>query len=73
MTVGFAIDMDLLRSCAVQLKTPQDFELFFRDLIAGNDPLQEKRDELMHLTNQYVDGNSTKRVVGWLDSLLKKQ
>ena len=68
--VGFAVDMDLLRSCAVQLNAPQDFEGFFSDLVDGNDPLREKREELMHLTNQYVDGNSTKRVVDWLESLL---
>ena len=70
--VGFAIDMNLLRSCAVKLERAEDFEPFFRDLIAGNDPLQKKRDELMHLTNQYVDGNSTMRVVDWLESLLQK-
>ncbi len=71
--VGFTINMDILRSCAVKLETAQDFEPFFRDLIAGNDPLREKRDELMHLTNQYIDGNSTKRVVDWLESLLNER
>lgn len=71
--IGFSIDMDLLRSCAVQLETPQDFERFFADLISGNDPLREKRDELMHLTNQYTDGNSTKRVVDWLETLLPER
>lgn len=70
--VGFAIDMNLLRSCSVKLETAEDFEPFFRDLVAGNDPLREKRDELMHLTNYYTDGNSTKRVVDWLETLLKK-
>lgn len=69
--VGFAIDMNLLRSCAVQLETAEDFEPFFRDLVEGNDPLREKRDELMHLTNQYTDGHSTERVVDWLETLLK--
>lgn len=64
--------MDLLRSCSVKLETAEDFEPFFRDLVAGNDPLREKRDELMHLTNYYTDGNSTKRVVDWLETLLKK-
>lgn len=68
--VGFAIDMDILRSCSVQLETAEDFEPFFRDLIAGDDPLREKRDELMHLANYYTDGNSTKRVVDWLEALL---
>ena len=71
--VGFAVDMDLLLSCAVQLNAPQDFEGFFSDLVDGNDPLREKREELMHLTNQYVDGNSTQRVVDWLESLLEKR
>ncbi len=70
--IGFVIDMNLLRSCAVNLLTAEDFEPFFRDLVAGNDPLREKRDELMHLTNQYTDGNSAKRVVDWLETLLKK-
>ena len=69
--VGFAIDMNLLRSCAVQLETAEDFEPFIRDLVEGNDPLREKRDELMHLTNQYTDGHSTERVVDWLETLLK--
>lgn len=68
--VGFAIDMDLLRSCSVQLNVPQDFEEFFSDLVGGNDPLREKREELMHLTNQYIDGNSTLRTVDWLEDLL---
>ncbi len=71
--VGFAIDMELLRSCAGKLETVEDFEPFFRDLITGNDPLREKREELLHLTNQYVDGNSTKRVVDWLEDLLYKR
>ncbi len=70
--VGFAIDMNLLRSCAVILENVEDFEPFFRDLIEGNDPLRKKRDELMHLTNQFVDGNSTKRVVDWLERLLNE-
>ena len=65
--------MDLLRSCSVQLETPSDFERFFSDLVEGNDPLREKREELMHLTNQYIDGNSTKWVVDWLESLLEKR
>ena len=69
--VGFAIDMNLLRSCTVQLESAEDFESFFRDLVEGNDPLREKRDELMHLTNQYTDGHSTERVVDWLETLLK--
>ena len=71
--VGFAIDMELLRSCAGKLETVEDFEPFFRDLITGNDPLREKREELLHLTNQYVDGNSTQRVVDWLEGLLHKR
>ena len=71
--VGYAINMELLRSCAVKLESPDDFEPFFCNLIAGNDPLWEKRNELMHLTNQYVDGNSTKRVVDWLETLLKRR
>lgn len=70
--VGFAIDMDILKSCSTMLDTPEDFDRFFRDLIEGNDPLREKREEVMHLTNQYTDGNSTKRVVDWLESLLKR-
>lgn len=65
--------MELLWSCAVQLNAPRDFEGFFSDLVDGNDPLLEKREELMHLTNQYVDGNSTKRVVDWLESLLENR
>ena len=70
--IGFAIDMDLLRSSATMLNTPEDFDAFFRDLVAGNDPLREKRLALMHLTNQYTDGHSTKRVVDWLETLLKR-
>lgn len=69
--VGFAIDMNLLRSCSSLLYNPEDFDAFFRDLVEGNDPLRERREELMHLTNQYTDGNSTKRVVDWLETLLK--
>lgn len=71
--VGFAIDMDLLRSCAVNLGSAEDFERFFHDLVSGNDLLREKREALMRLTNQYIDGNSTKRVVDWLESLLEKR
>lgn len=71
--IGFAIDMDLLRSSATMLNTPEDFDAFFRDLISGNDPLREKRLALMHLTNQYTDGHSTERVVDWLETLLKRQ
>lgn len=70
---GFAIDMDMLCPCAEMLDTPEDFERFFRDLTEGNDPHREKREELMRLTNQYIDGNSTKRVVDWLESLLEKR
>ena len=51
----------------------EDFERFFRDLTEGNDPHREKREELMRLTNQYIDGNSTKRVVDWLESMLEKR
>jgi len=69
--VGFAIDMNLLRDCCVTLETADDFDSFFRDLIEGNDPLREKRDKLMHLTNHYTDGNSAARVVDWLETLLK--
>ena len=71
--VGFAIDMDMLRPCAEMLDTPEDFERFFRDLTEGNDPHREKREELTRLTNQYIDGNSTTRVVDWLESLLEKR
>lgn len=71
--VGFAIDMEMLRPCAEMLDTPEDFERFFRDLTEGNDPHREKREALMRLTNQYIDGNSTKRVVDWLESLLEKR
>ena len=69
--VGFAIDMELLRSCAAKLENAEDFEPFFRDLTEGNDPRREQREALTRLTNQYVDGNSTKRVVDWLESLLR--
>ena len=69
--VGFAIDMNLLRSCATMLDTPEDFDAYFRDLVEGNDPLREKREALLHLTNQYTDGHSTERVVDWLETLLK--
>lgn len=71
--VGFAIDMEMLRPCAEMLDTPEDFERFFRDLTEGNDPHREKREALMRLTNQYIDGNSTTRVVDWLESLLEKR
>ena len=71
--VGFAINMELLRSCAAKLENAEDFEPFFRDLTEGNDPHREQREALTHLTNQYIDGNSTKRVVDWLEDLLKKR
>lgn len=71
--VGFAVDMELLRSCAVKLESAQDFESFFRDLTEGNDPLREKREELMHLTNKFADGNSAKRVVDWFEEILSKK
>ena len=67
---GFLIDMNLLKDCSTLLDTAEEFEVFFRDLIEGNDPLQEKRAELMHLTNEYTDANSTKRVVDWLGDIL---
>ncbi len=69
--VGFAIDMDILRSCSTMLNSIDDFDGFFRDIVEGNDPLRTKREEVMHLTNQFTDGNSTKRVVDWLETLLK--
>ena len=68
--IGFAIDTDIMRSCSTMLDTVEDFEGFFRDLAAGNDPLKEKRDEVTRLTNKYLDGNSTKRVVDWMETLL---
>ena len=71
--VGFAIDVDILRSCSTMLDTAEDFERFFRDLAEGNDPLREKRDEVMRLTNTYLDGNSTRRVVDWLETLLAER
>ncbi len=69
--VGFAIDMELLRSSSTMLDTAEDFDVFFRELVAGNDPYREKRERLMHLTNRYTDGRSTERVVNWLETLLK--
>ena len=71
--VGFAIDMEMLKSCSTILNTANDFEPLFRDLIEGNDPLKEKRDEVMRLTNKYTDGNSTERVVDWMEELLEKR
>lgn len=68
--VGFAIDMDIVRACGPELNTAEDFEAFFRDLAAGKDPYREKRGEIKRLTNQYTDGNSAKRVVDWLETLL---
>ena len=68
--VGFAIDMDIVRACGPELNTVEDFEAFARDLVSGNDPYREKREEIKHLTNQYTDGNSAKRVVDWLETLL---
>ncbi|MBR0156055.1 MAG: CDP-glycerol glycerophosphotransferase family protein [Clostridia bacterium] len=70
--IGIAIDMDLLRSCSAVLNSPEDFDAFFADLVNGNDPLRERRLEVMHLTNRYTDGNSAKRVVDWLETFLKK-
>ena len=64
--------MDILRTSAELLNTPEDFERFFRDLTSGSDPYREKREELMHLTNRYTDGHSTERVVDWMESLLRK-
>ena len=71
--VGFAIDMDILRACSTMLDTVEDFECFFRDLSEGNDPLREKREALMRLTNTYQDGNSTARVVDWMETLLPEK
>ncbi len=68
--VGFAIDMDIVRACGPELATPEDFEAFFRDLVSGNDPYRESRERIKHLTNQYTDGNSARRVVDWLETLL---
>ena len=68
--VGFVVNMDLLRGCSTMLNCAEDFDAFFRDLVSGNDPLREKRDALMRLTNRYTDGNSTQRVVDWLETLL---
>ena len=68
--VGFAIDMDIVRACGPELNTVEDFEAFFRDLSAGSDPYRESREKIKHLTNQYTDGNSAKRVVDWLETLL---
>lgn len=70
--VGFAIDMDIVRACGPELATLEDFEAFFQDLVSGNDPYRESRERIKHLTNQYTDGNSAKRVVDWLETLLKK-
>lgn len=69
--IGFAIDMDIMRGCSTMLNTIDDFELFFRNISSGNDPLKEKREEIKQLTNQYTDGCSTKRVVDWLETLLR--
>jgi len=69
---GFAIDFKMLKSCSTILDTPEDFAAFFRDLVEGNDPLKEKREEVMRLTNTYLDGNSTKRVVDWMEELLQR-
>ena len=68
--VGFAIDMNIVRACGPELKSLDDFDAFFRDLVAGNDPYREKREQIKLLTNQYTDGNSAKRVVDWLETLL---
>ena len=68
--VGFAIDMDIMRSCSYMLDSADDFDQFFRRLVEGDDPLRKKREEIMRLTNQYTDGNSTQRVVDWLETLL---
>ena len=66
----FAIDMDIMRSCSYMLDSADDFDQFFRRLVEGDDPLRKKREEIMRLTNQYTDGNSTQRVVDWLETLL---
>ena len=68
--IGFAIDMNLMKSCSTILDDPEDFDAFFRDLTEGRDPLQEKRREITQLTNKYLDDQSTKRVVDWLGQLL---
>jgi CDP-glycerol glycerophosphotransferase (TagB/SpsB family) len=70
---GFAIDTALLQGCSEMLDTAQDFERFLSRIASGEDPLREKRAQVKRLTNTYVDGNASKRVVEFLAQEIAKR
>ena len=48
------------------ITTITELKVFVQDLIDGNDPYVSDRIKVRELTNSYIDGNSTKRIVEFL-------
>lgn len=63
---GFAVDTTVLKEAAYLLEKPEDFDDLFKYVVTGEDPLKEKRLQLMKTTNRYTDNKSAKRVARFI-------
>lgn len=70
---GFAIDTSLITNCSYMLDTVEDFSDFFHVIMSGEDRMQENRYEVMCLTNQYRDANSSQRVLNFIEEKLRER
>ena len=68
--VGFAIDLEIIKSCSESVNSLEDLDQFFSNLANGVDPLREERERVMRLTNRYCDARSSERVADWVAARL---
>ena len=69
---GFAVDMDTVMAGGEKIYTAEDLCGFITQLSAGEDALQAERAKVANLIHDHRDGNSTQRVVDWIEKRLSK-
>lgn len=68
---GFAVDMDTVMAGGEKLYTAEDLCGFIARLASGEDALQAERKKVTQLLHDHQDGNSTQRVVDWIEQKLR--
>ena len=63
---GFAVDIDYIMKGAKKIYNMEELLTFITDISSGNDILKSERKEIREKVVQYVDDQSSKRVVDYI-------
>ena len=64
---GFVVDNPLDIMPGEKITTIDELFKFINDVIEGNDKFYEERKRINDLANKYKDGDSTKRIIEFLE------